>query len=137
MPTSRISRSRFAARVALAGGLAVAVCAPVQAQHRARLSADLAGHLNAGSQTIEVIVDSAATADRLAAKYNVKIKRRMRSGGVLVVNASQLSALQQDLDVDHLSGNVRYKSSAVDPVDQGIGADQVWAGGGAVPKLTG
>src|SRR4051812_936808 len=122
MPTRFPFRPRLAARVALVAGCALGLGLPAEAQHRARLSADLADHLRGGSQNVEVIVDSAAAADRLAAKYNLKITRRMRTGGVLVVNAGQLSALQQDADVDHLSGNVRYTSSALDAVDQGIGA---------------
>ncbi len=124
-------------RAALAAALALAAAAPAQAQHRARLSADLADHLAAGSANVEVIVDGAAAADRLAAKYNLKVKRRLHNGGVLVVNAGQLSALQSDAEVDHLSGNIRYKSSAVDPVDEGIGADAVWAGAGPLPALSG
>ena len=111
---------------------------PAQAQHRARLSADLNDHLTSGSQQVEVIVDGAATADRLAAKYNLKVKRRLKSGGVLSVNAGQLAALQNDAEIEHISGNHRYHTSAVvDPIDVGIGADQVWAGVGALPKLTG
>jgi len=130
--------SQFSARVVLFAALAVAAGAPAEAQHRARLSDDLADHLVSGSSSVEVIVDGAAAADRLAAKYNLRVKRRLRSGGVLVVNAGQLSALQNDIDVEHLSGNIRYKSSAaIDPVDEGIGADQVWSGAGPLPKLTG
>ena len=129
--------ARLSARVALLAALALAASAPAEAQHRARLSADLADHLASGSNAVEVIVDGAAAADRLAAKYNLKVKRRMRSGAVLVMNTGQLSALQHDVDVDKLSGNIRYTSSAVDPVDVGIGADQVWAGAGPLPKLTG
>src|SRR5207253_1483889 len=130
-------RSTLTARVALGAAVALLASAPAHAQHRARLSADLADHLAAGSHTVEVIVDGAAAADRLAAKYNLKITRRMRSGGVLTVNAGQLSALQSDVDVAHLAGNIRYTSSAIDPVDEGIGADRVWAGAGPLPKLTG
>jgi serine protease AprX len=115
---------------------AVSLAATAHAQHRARLSADLQDHLQAGSANIEVIVDG-ANADRLAAKYNLQIKRRLRNGSVLVVNAGQLSALKDDADVDHLSGNIRYRSSSIDPVDQGIGADQVWAGAGTLQKFSG
>ena len=127
-------RVRLVIRVALLAAFACAAAVPAQAQHRARLSADLASH--AGG-SVEVIVDGAATADKLAAKYNLKV-RRMKSGGVLTVNGSQLAALAQDADLDHLSSNSRYHSSSVvDPIDVGIGADQVWAGAGALPKLSG
>src|SRR5712671_1181354 len=129
--------SRLIARLAVLTAVALAASAPAEAQHRARLSADLADHLVNGSQNVDVIVDGAAAADRLAARYNLTITRRLKSGGVLTVNAGQLSALAHDAELDHLSGNGRYKSSAIDPVDQGIGADQVWAGAGGLPKLTG
>jgi serine protease AprX len=116
---------------------------PARAQHhRARLSNDLADHLAAGSPSIEVIVDDGAAVDRLARQYNLVVKRKLtHGGGVLQVNAGQLAALQQDDAVDHLSGNVRYRSSAADgpasAMAEGIGADQVWAGAGHLPKLSG
>src|SRR5258708_40087577 len=104
---------RRAARVAAFAALVVAASAPAQAQHRARLSADLAEHLASGGGSVEVIVDGAAAADRLATKYNLKLTRRLQSGGVLLVNAGQLSALLNDTEVDQLSGNIRYKSAAL------------------------
>src|SRR5436190_9600153 len=118
-------------RVAVLLALALSAGATAQAQHRARLSRDLADHLSGGSQNIEVIVG--ANADQLATKYNLRIRRHLKSGGVLLVNAGQLAALQQDAGVDHLSGNARYRTAGIDPVDEGIGADQVWAGAGALP----
>src|SRR5215467_8194044 len=131
------------ARSAFVAAACAFLATPAQAQHhRARLSADLADHLTAGSSSsVEVIIDGdKATVDRLAARYNLVVTRYMRSGGVLRVNAGQLSALQQDDELDHLSGNIKYKSAAldpVDPIDEGIGADQVWAGVGDLPRLSG
>jgi len=102
-------------RVAGLLALALSTGATAQAQHRARLSRDLADHLNGGarngSANIEVIVDGAG-ADQLASKYNLRITRRLKSGRVLLVNAGQLAALQQDAGVDHLSatpGSVRRR----------------------------
>ncbi|PYQ84272.1 MAG: hypothetical protein DMG02_31840 [Acidobacteria bacterium] len=113
-----------------------AVAAPGGA-HRARMSADLQDHLNVGSQTIEVIVDGdAASIDALAARYNLRVSKRIESGAVLTVNAGQLAAIQQDEAVDHLSGNVRIQSSDAVTAES-IGADQVWAGSEAVKGLTG
>src|SRR5437868_14855311 len=87
--------------------------APAVAEHRARLSADLADHLAVGSSTIAVIVHGdKATVDALAARYNVVIKRYLTEGAVLRVNAGQLAALRDDPDVDHLSGDVPIRSSA-------------------------
>src|SRR5262245_60372028 len=83
------------------GALCIAaslVAAPALAQqHRARLSADLADHLAAGSQTIDVIVHGdRATIDNLVSRYNVRVKKSLTSGAVLRLNAGQLDALRQD-----------------------------------------
>ena len=57
----------------------VLTAAPAAAQrHRARLSADLADQLAAGSPAIEVIVDGdAAAIARLARQYNVVVTRSL------------------------------------------------------------
>ncbi len=112
---------------------------PVRAAaHRARLSADLADHLSAGSQTIDVIVHGdPAEVRQLATRYNLQVKKRLRTGAVLRITAGQLDALSRDEAVDHLSGDVRIQSSTLDVTAQSIGADQVWAGSGALPALTG
>jgi len=113
------------------------VAVPADAQHRARISADLTDHLAAGSQAINVIVHGdRASIDALAARYNVRVTKRLTSGAVLRVNAGQLDALRQDADVDHLSGDIPIKSIA-DVTAESIGADQVWAGSDEVPGLTG
>ena len=102
--------------------------APSYAQHRARLSADLADHLAFGSQSIDVIVHGdAAQVDAIAARYNLVVARRMKSGAVLRVNAGQLDALDKDVDIDHLSGDLPIRSSMA-TTNVAIGADQVWAG---------
>jgi serine protease AprX len=146
LPTQVKKRDETTCRLScpvLATALALLMlAAPAAAQHRARLSADLIDHLAAGSAAVEVIVDGdRASVERLAQQYNLVVKRRLtRGGGVLLVNAGQLAALQQDLAVEHLAGNVRYRSSsfeAVDPMDAGIGADQVWAGSDGLQRLSG
>ena len=144
MVAQRRLTSLLFGRTVITAMACVSLAAPAQAQHqhRARLSADLADHLAAGSSSVEVIVNGdKAAVDRLAARYNLVVKRYMRSGGVLRVNAGQLSALQSDDELDHLSGDIKYRSAAVDPavdpIDEGIGADQVWAGAGELPRLSG
>jgi serine protease AprX len=118
--------------VALA--LLIAAAAPAAAQHKARLSADLADHLRAGTPSIDVIVHgSRQEVEALAARYNLRIQKMLKSGAVLRVTAGELDALYQDDAVDHLSNNIRYRSSA-DVVAESIGADQVWA---ATPKAPG
>src|SRR3990170_5530744 len=109
--------TRSQRRLPFVGALVAASCflwpaAPAAAPHRARLSADLADHLSAGSQTIDVIVHGdKATVDAIATRYNLKVKRYLQSGAVLRVNAGQLAALQQDEALDHLSGDIRIQSA--------------------------
>jgi len=89
------------------------MAAPALAQHHARLSADLADHLSAGSQSIDVIVhgDEASVA-AVARRYNVRVKKALKEGAVLTVNAGQLDALRRDDTQDHLSGDMKIRSIA-------------------------
>jgi len=115
----------------------VGAVAPAAAAPHARLSADLNDALSKGTQTIDVIVhgDQAAV-DALARQYNLVVKRYLKSGGVLRVNAGQLAALADDPAVDHLSADARVHSS--DAVTaQTIGADQVWTGVGKLKPESG
>src|ERR1700730_18436264 len=105
--------------------------------HRARMSDDLVDQLAAGSSSIDVIVHGTrAEVDALAQRYNVRVKRYMKSGVVFRGSAGQLSALQQDETMDHLSADVPVHSIA-DVTAQTIGADQVWAGSERLPALSG
>jgi serine protease AprX len=111
--------------------------APATAEHKARLSADLADHLRAGSPSIDVIVHGTRDeAETLARRYSVRIRKVLRSGAVLRVTAGELEALRQDEAVDHLSADIRYRSAA-SVVAESIGADQVWAGTRLFRGLTG
>src|SRR5207247_11004027 len=122
--------------IALMVGVGTGLGARARAEHRARLSQELTDHLAAGSQSIDIIVDGdQATVNTLASRYNIVVKRRLKSGAVLHVNAGQLDALSHDADVDHLSGDITIRPS--DVTTQSIGADQLWDGGLAdLPALT-
>ena len=110
--------------------------APAAAEHKARLSADLADHLRAGSPSIDVIVHGTRQeVEALAARYNLRIQKLLKSGAVVRVTAGELDALQRDEAVDHLSNNIRYAAS--DVVAESIGADQVWAATPRAPGLAG
>src|SRR5262245_43097389 len=114
--------------VALA--LVILTAAPAAAAHKARLSLDLADHLRVGTPTIDVIVHGTRQqVEALAQRYNLRIRRLLRSGAVLRMTAGELDALSQDDAVDHLSADIQYRtsSSGADVVAQSIGADQVWA----------
>ena len=116
---------------------APAAAAPSPA-HKARVSADLEDHIVAGSQTIRVIVHGTRSeVEAVTARYNLRIARYMKSGAVLEVNAGQLAALRDDETMDHLSGDIRITSSVDATAIEAIGVDQVWAGAGDVPALTG
>jgi serine protease AprX len=136
-PIATVSRGRrrlIAATVAVFG---LAAAAPGQAAHRARLSADLEDHLAAGSPSIDVIVHGTRVeVDGVAARYALRIKKYLKSGAVLQVTAGELALLQQDEAIDHLSGDIAYRSVA-DITAETIGADQVWAGSESVPALSG
>lgn len=129
---------RFVRRSALALTLASTtwLCAPAEAAHRARLGADLERTLATGSQSIDVIVHgNRAEVDALARRYNLRVRRYLKSGAVIGVNAGQLDALSRDEAVDHLSADAAVRSSSL--VTESIGADQVWAGVANVRPLSG
>ncbi len=125
-----------AAVVTVSFGLVESVSAQPRAR-RARLSADLAGHVSTGSAGVDVIVHgTAAEVEALAARYNVRIKRQLRSGAVLRVTGGQLAAIQDDGAQEHISSDTPIRSSA-DVTAETIGADRVWEGVGSISPLTG
>ncbi|HXI28481.1 MAG TPA: S8 family peptidase, partial [Vicinamibacterales bacterium] len=129
--------ARFRA-FAIAACVLVSAGPALAAGPRARLSADLADHLAAGSQAVRVIVHGTkADVDAIATRYNLRVARYMASGGVLVVNAGQIAALRDDGSIDHLSGDIRIAPSVDQTTAETVGADQVWAGGEGMPGLTG
>jgi serine protease AprX len=138
---SRFSLAAATAAVIVASALGAA--SPVSAQsvrgnHRARVSDDLSDHLSAGSQAIRVIAHGERSEmDALAARYNLRIARYLKSGAVFQLNAGQLEALRQDETQDHLSGDIRLRSSVDAMTAESIGADQVWAGSDELPGLSG
>jgi serine protease AprX len=117
--------------------LVLSAAAPAQAAHRARLSGDLANHLQAGTQSIDVIVHGSREAvDALARQYNLSVKKYLRAGAVLHITAGQLAALAADETQDHLSADLPIRSTG-DLTAETIEADQVWAGAGALNALSG
>jgi serine protease AprX len=135
-----VARARLAL-AALAGICCFAAAStPAIAQHRARLSSDLADHLAAGSQSIDVIVHGdAASINQIATRYNLVVKRHLKSGAVFNLTAGELDALTQDDSLDHLSGDTRIHP--FDVTTETIGSDQLQQTGGDkssdLPTLTG
>ncbi|MEQ1913361.1 MAG: S8 family serine peptidase, partial [Vicinamibacterales bacterium] len=98
--------------------------------------ADLEKAISRGSQSIEVIVHgSRADVDALAKRYNLRVRKSLESGAVVAVTAGQLDAMAQDPDLDHLSADAVVRSSSI--ITESIGADQVLAGVGSLPPLSG
>ena len=137
-PFSSGARRSYLLEIVVAVAFCIATTPPALAQHRARLSADLADHMAVQSQTIDVIVHGdQPTVDAMATSVNVPVKRYLKRGGaVLRLTAGQLAALQADPAVDHLSGDAPIHSVA-DVTALSIGADQAWAGANALRSLSG
>ncbi len=107
------------------------------AADRARLSADLAADLAAGSASIDVIVHGTrAQVDTLAGRYNLPVTKYLKTGAVLRVTAGQLAALQVDGSQDHLSSDILIRSTA-DLAAETILADRAWSGLEGLPQLSG
>ena len=132
------SRRQWLFEIVVAISFWAATTTPALAQHRARLSADLADRMAGGSQTIDVIVHGdQLEVEALAKSVNVPVKRFLKRGGaVLRLNAGQLAALQADPSVEHLPSDARIHSVA-DVTALSIGADQAWAGANELRKLSG
>jgi hypothetical protein len=106
------ARRRFGAAAALfIAAFLAAEQAVAQPPHRARLGADLEERLAAGAATIDVIIqENRAEVEALASRYNLRIRRHLRSGSVLRVSAEQLAALRQDPQVETLSSDLPVRS---------------------------
>jgi len=122
---------------ALAACLFLTAPLDVFAAERARLSADLAAHLAAGSVAIDVIVHgNRVQVNLLAARYNLRVTKYLKTGAVLRVTAGQLAALQMDGSQDHLSSDIQIRSTA-NVTAETILADRVWTGSDGLDPLSG
>ena len=102
------------------------------------LSRDLREGRAAGQSTFRFIVQgSKATADGLAARYNARVVKLLKTGVVFEGTGEALDAMSADPAVGHLAGDTLVRSQmAVSTV--AMGADQVWAGVlPGVPAATG
>ncbi|MGE3110126.1 MAG: S8 family peptidase [Vicinamibacterales bacterium] len=132
-----ISSRRLVPAVLLFAGSLVALAAPAAAQHRARLSRDLDARLARGAASMDVILrGTREEIDALARRHAVRVRRYLKAGAVLRLNAGQLEALSGDQAVDRISSDAPVRASG-DVTRETIGADQVWAGAGLVRPLSG
>ena len=96
---------------------------------RARLSSDLTAHLNSTSDASVdfIFTGSVESADRLAKRHGLRIKKFLSSGAVFSASKQQLEALAADGEVESVSGNslVRSHMAVTTAV---TGAQAAWAG---------
>ncbi|HKE88381.1 MAG TPA: S8 family serine peptidase, partial [Vicinamibacterales bacterium] len=143
-PTPRTASFLRFTRLALAASLSVGVAAAfpaeARAQHRARVSRDLAEKLGSGdtAATSVILTGSQQRIDRIAARNGLRIHKRLQTGAVVDVPAGALAALAADVEVEAVSSNQVVEAND-DVTNQTIGADLVQAGGWApgAPALTG
>jgi serine protease AprX len=114
------------------------------AEHHARISADLIGHQARRSmaRTRLIVQGDAATVDAIAKRHGVQIVKRLAGGAVLAANGDEITRLSADAAIDHLSGDVPVKT-AMSISNQSTAADQTRAGVsgllgiGAIPAVNG
>ena len=89
-----MSSLRLDRRLALVLVMAATTWLPTRAEagpHRARLGSDLEQKLSRGEQSIDVIAHGTrAEVDALARRYNLRVRRHLKTGAVLGVTAGQL-----------------------------------------------
>jgi serine protease AprX len=103
--------------------------AVASAQHRARLSSDLAAALaQPGATDLHVVLEAPQSEiDRVIAAYGVSVVKRLQMGAVLAGTSAQISALAGDANVAALTEDAIVRSTMA-VVTQATGANQLWAG---------
>jgi serine protease AprX len=106
--------------------------------HRAHLSHDLATHVARHSgQRVRVIVHGDRNViEALGSRHGLRVARLLDEAGVIEANSAEIEALQQDSEIDHLSGDLPV-NAAMSVTNVATGANQVWAGVAGLPGVTG
>ena len=113
---------------------------PATAQHRAKLSQDLADQLKAPKgQTLQVIVDGdAATLRQMASRHGLRVKRQLDAGLVLEGTAEGFDAAANDSAFTHGAPDYTvWANMAVTRESTGAQALAQAGGFAGLPKLTG
>jgi hypothetical protein len=122
--------------VVVAAVLATAM--PALAQHRARLSHDLAAWLQVPDRPTHDVIfegDDAVIRD-VAARHGLRIKKTLATGAVLEGSAAQIDAAANDTLVAQLSGDAEVRAHMA-VTRATIGAEAAWAGFANVPGVDG
>jgi serine protease AprX len=106
--------------------------------HRAHVSRDLEAHVARRSgERIRVIVHGDQNViEALAARHGLRVARLLDDAGVIEANSAEIEALQQDSEIDHLSGDLPIRA-AMSVTNVATGANQIWAGVSGLPGVTG
>jgi serine protease AprX len=102
----------------------VAAAPDAHAQRRARLSADLADPTARGASVDVIVHGTPEQVQTLAGRYNLRVKRQLRSGAVLQVTPGQLEALETDGTQEHLSSDAPVRAMG-DVTAATIGLDRL------------
>jgi serine protease AprX len=107
----------------------LATAMPALAQHRARLSNDLAQWLQVPDRpTHDIIFEGDAAVIRdVAARHGLRIKKTLATGAVLEGSAAQIDAAASDPLVAQLSGDAEVRAHMA-VTRATIGAEAAWAG---------
>ena len=105
---------------------------------RAHLSSDLTRHQARHTSARERVIvhGTDRELDVLAARYRLRIFKRMHGAAVVLANSAELTALSRDGAVDHLSGDLPVRGSTATS-DASTAADQTRAGNTLLAGLLG
>lgn len=108
--------------------MALLVPTVAAAQHRARMSSDLAATVAAGGLgSLQVLVEAPQDeVDRIARTYGVRVVRRLALGALLEGSAGAFDVVADDARVGAISENA-VVTSTMSVTTQSTGASQLWA----------
>ena len=123
----RMTMLRRALAVVIAAAALVALALPASAQHRARLSSDLAAELGSPTRAdVPVIVKGdAAALQALAARHGLRVRKVLEAGVVLEGSAGQLDDAAADPAFAHMSLDAEVKGQMA-VTREAIGATLVY-----------
>src|SRR2546422_641132 len=106
--------------------------------HRAQLSHDLEAHVakHAGRRVRVIVHGERTVIEALAARHGLQVARLLDEAGVIEANGAEIEALQQDSEIDHLSGDLPV-FAGMSVTNVATGANQVWTGVSGLPGVTG
>ena len=106
--------------------------------YRAQLSHDLEAHVakHAGRRVRVIVHGERTVIEALAARHGLQVARLLDEAGVIEANGAEIEALQQDSEIDHLSGDLPVLAG-MSITNVATGANQVWAGVSGLPGVTG